>query len=198
MREEEVLNPFLDGVKGFGDPFVPCEFLAVVRRQGMNAGAEGGQQGDHGVRGGLGSLGRYMCNQRIAGLSFIERNESLSMTGTDNQIGFPVTEAAARIDDRRALLDRDLIWNGVSPVATSVVFSVSLLAAQSAMPCAVGTLVSVDAPVDAFVAHGRLPIDLAITGDLFWAPCFRKLGFDHDPPLRSNARAVLTGPHAGR
>jgi len=170
--EEEVLNPFLDGIKGFGDPFVPCECLAIVRRQSMNTGAEGGQQGDHGVRDDLGSLGRYMCKQRIAGLSFIERNESLSMTGTDNKIGFPVAEALATIDNGRTLVNRHLIGDGAAPVG-------------------------VDALIDGFVADTRLAIGLEVTGDLLGAPQFAELGFGKGPCLRANAAAVLTGPHAG-
>lgn len=61
-----------------------------------------------------------MSDQGIARLAFIERNESLLMTGTNNQTGFPVAEAFVAIDEGRALLDRPLIGDGAASFASAI------------------------------------------------------------------------------
>lgn len=65
------------------------------------------------------------------------------------------------------------------------------------MQRATGTLVGVDALVDAFVADGGVSIGLEVTGDLFRTPSLGKFDVDHGPYLGSNSRAVLTGSDAG-
>ncbi len=49
-----------------------------------------------------------MSDQRVAGLAFIECNQSLLLAGADDQIGFPVTETLKRIHDSRTQTNRYL------------------------------------------------------------------------------------------
>lgn len=191
MGEEEV------GIEYLGDSLMASELLAVVGCQRMHAGRERRQQGDHGTRDDLGSLGWHMGDQGIAGLAFVEGDQRLLMASTDDQIGFPVAKAAARIDDGRALLDGHLVGNGATPVAATIAFPTYLLAAQGAVQHASGTPISIDALIDGFVADTGLAGGLEIAGDLLGAPQLGELGLCKGPSVGTNAAAVLTGPHAG-
>jgi len=191
MGEEEV------GIAHLGDSLMASELLAVVGRQRMDAGRKRRQQGDHGIRDDLSRLGRHMGDQGIVGFTFIEGDQRLLTAGTDDQIGLPVAEAAARIDDGWALLDGHLIGNGAAPVAATIAFPSHFLAAQGAVQHAPGTPVGVDALVGGFVADARLVGGLEIAGDLLWTPQLGELGFDKGPCIGADPAAVLTGPHAG-
>lgn len=191
MGEEEI------GIERSGDPLMAGKLSAIVSRQRMHTGRERRQQGDHGIRDGIGSLGRHMGDQGIARLAFIERNESLLMAGANNQIGFPVAEATARINNSRAPINRHLVGDGATPVATAIAFPTHLLAAQGAMQTTASVPIGVDALIDGFVTDAGLAGGLEIAGDLLGAPQLGELGFGESPCVRTNAAAVLTGPHAG-
>jgi len=191
MGEEEV------DIESLGDAFMLGKLLAVIGRQRMNTGRKRRQHGDDCVCDRSSRLGRDMRDQGIARLAFIDRNESLLMTGTNHQIGLPVAEAFAAIDNGRALVDRHLVGDGAAPFASAIALTPHLLATQGAMQGAAGAPVGVDALIDGFVADTRLSIGLEVTGDLLGAPQFAELGFGKGPCLRANAAAVLTGPHAG-
>ena len=187
MSQEEV------GIKGAGDSFMSGKLLAVVGRQHMDASRERRQQRDHGIRDDIGRLGRHMGNPGVAGLALVQRRQRLPMSGADDQVDFPVAKAAARNDDSWAPLDRQMIGDGAAPIAAAIAFASHLLAAQGA----VQATAHVDALIDAFVADTGLSGGLEIAGDLLRAPQLSELGFGEGPSIRTNATAVLTGPHAG-
>lgn len=97
------------GIECPGNAFMSCELAAVVGRQCVNASLDRFEHRDHGVGDDLGGFIRDVGDQSIARLAFVDRNKCLPMGGADDQIGLPVAEATARIDDGRALLDRHLI-----------------------------------------------------------------------------------------
>lgn len=191
MGEEEV------SVESPSYAFMLGELLAVISRQGMNTGCKRRQHGDDRACDSSSRLGRDMRDQGVARLAFIDRHESLLMAGADNQIGFPVAEALATIDNGRALVNRHLIGDGAASFASAIALAPHLLATQGAVQGAAGAPVGVDALIDGFVADTRLAIGLEVTGDLLGAPQFAEFGFGKGPCLRANAAAVLTGPHAG-
>jgi len=191
MGEEEV------GIESPGDSFMLGELLAVIGRQRMNAGRERRQHGDDRARDSSSRLGRDMRDQGVARLAFVDRNESLLMAGADNQIGFPVAEALATIDNGRALVNRHLVGDGAASFASAIALTPHLLATQGTMQDTARAPVGVDVLIDGFVTDTGLAIGLEVTGDLLGAPQFAELGFGKGPCLRANAAAVLTGPHAG-
>ena len=191
MGEEEIRTQFSGNVLVLG------ELPTVVGRQRMNASRKRRQQGDHGSRDGIGGLGWHMGDQGEAGLSPVERDQRLLVTGANHQVGFPVAEACSPIDDGGALLNRHLIGDRAASIAAPMALSACLLATQGAVQCAARAPVSVDALVDGFVTDARLVGGLEIAGDLFRTPQFGELGFGEGPCVRTNAAAVLTGPHAG-
>lgn len=115
MREVKV------GSEPLCDPFMFGELATVVGRQRMNASLDRCEHRDHGIRHNLGSLVLDVSDQRIARLTFVERHERLLMDGTDNQIGLPITEATARIDNGWTLLNRHLIRDD-APVTSTIAF----------------------------------------------------------------------------
>ncbi len=127
MSEEEV------GVKLLGDPLMLGELLPIVGRERVNAGCKRRRQGEHGIGDGLGGLERHMGNQGVTGLALIERDERLLLTGADDQITFPVSEAFAAINDERPLLDRNLVGDGAASFTSPVTLFARLLAAQGVM-----------------------------------------------------------------
>ena len=135
-----------------GNALVLCELPAVVGRQGMNAFSERRQQRDHRIRDCLRRLERHMSYQCVAGLAFVERDQSLLLAGADDQVGLPVTETLKRIHDSRTQINRYLVGDGAAPFATPVTFSSCFLAAQSTVEGAALALVCVDAVVDTLVA----------------------------------------------
>ena len=98
------------GLKFAGDALMLGELLAIVGRQGMNTGRERRQQRDHCVRDRLRRLERHVSNQRVAGLAFVERDQCLLLASANDQVGLPVTEALACIDDGWALINREPGW----------------------------------------------------------------------------------------
>ena len=83
------------------------------------------------------------------------------LTGTDDQVAFPVTKALPLIDERRTFVDRDLIRNGATALlAAPIALPARLLATQGKVQAAARRLVGVDALVDAFVADGGLGVGL--------------------------------------
>jgi hypothetical protein len=62
MSEEEV------GIKFVGNSFVLGELLAIVGRQGLDAGRKRLEQTDHGFRDGLCGLERHVGDQAVTGL----------------------------------------------------------------------------------------------------------------------------------
>ena len=90
MGEEEV------GPKLAGDALMLSELLAVVGRQRVNAGGIGRQQRNHDIRYRLRGLLRHVPDQRVTGLSLVDRDERLLMTRANDQIGLPVAEPFAR------------------------------------------------------------------------------------------------------
>lgn len=191
MSEEEV------GVEFLGDSLVLGKFPAVVRRQRMNAGRKGRQQGNHAARDCLPCLEPDVGNQRVARNALVDRDECLLLSGADDQIRFPVTEARAVADDGRTFVNRDLVGNCPPSVTAPIPLLPGLLAAQGEVQGAASSLVGVYALVDGFVADSGLPVDLEVTGDLFRTPGLGKFGIDHRPCLGSNARAVLTCQQPG-
>lgn len=121
----------------------------------------------------------------------------LLLSGADDQIRFPVTEARAVADDGRTFVNRDLVGNCPPSVTAPIPLLPGLLAAQGEVQGAASSLVGVYALVDGFVADSGLPVDLEVTGDLFRTPGLGKFGIDHRPCLGSNARAVLTCQQPG-
>lgn len=75
------------------------------------------------------------------------------MTRTNRQIGLPVAEAFAAIDDGRTVLDRDLVGNDAASVASAIPFA-PCLPAQGAT----GTAIGVDALTKGFVADSELSL----------------------------------------
>ena len=191
MSEEEGCIEF------FGDTLMLGKLLAVVSRQRVNTGGKRRQQGDHGVRNSLRCLERNMSNQGVAGCAFVDRDQCLLLSGADDQIRLPIAEAATLGHDGRAQIDGDLIGDGAASLTDAITLSPDLLAAQGAVQRATGSLVGVDALVDAFVADGGLSIGSEVPGDLLRAPGLAKLDVNHGPRFGRDARAVLTGPHAG-
>ena len=139
-----------------------------------------------------------MGDQRIAGNTFVERNECLTVLGADDQIGLPVTETFAAVGYFRTQVNLDLIRDRPPPLTNAVALSSSLLAAQSAVQGSTGSLVGIDTLVDALVTDGWHFVRLEITGDLFRAPCFGKFCFDDAPGFIRDSAAVVTSPHAGQ
>ena len=128
MSEEEVSTEFL------GNPLVLGEFSAVVSRQRMHAGRERRQQGNHGVRDRLRGLEWNVGKQRIARRTLVHRDEGLLLSGAEDQVRFPVTEALAATDDGWAFVDRDLVGNRATSVTTAITLLAELLATQGMMP----------------------------------------------------------------
>lgn len=185
------------GIKCSGDALVLGELFAVVGGQRMDASGKGLEQADHGIGDDIGSLGRNVGDQGVTGFSFIERDQGLLVAGTDDQIGFPIAEPLAAIDDGRALLDRDLVGDSAPPVAAAIAFATQLLTAQDAMQRPAGTLVGVDTLVDGFVADAGLSTGLEVAANLPGTPQFSQLRPGKHPSVGTNAAAALTGPHAG-
>lgn len=82
--------------------------------------------------------------ERGGGLALVERDEHLLLAGADNEIGLPIAKAFERIDDSRAVLDRDLAGNGAASFAATVAFPARFFTTQGAMRGAAIALVSVD------------------------------------------------------
>ena len=99
MGKEEI------GSKFAGDTLMLRELFAVVGCQGVNAGGIWRQQGNQGIRYRLCCLARHLSDQRVTGLAFVDRDERLLMTRTDDQIGLPVAEPFTCSNHGRALLD---------------------------------------------------------------------------------------------
>ena len=191
MGEEEVCVEF------FGDALVLGELLAVVGRQRVDTGCKRRQQRDDGFRNPVRCLERDVGDQRVTRRALVDRDQSLLVSGADHQIGLPVTEAATFGHDGRTQIDGDLVGDGAAPLTTAITFPPGLLAAQGAVQRTAGALVGIDSLVDAFVADGGLSIGFEIPGDLFRTPRLAKFDVNHGPGFGRNARAVLTGPHAG-
>lgn len=121
-------------------------------------------------RDGISRLSRHMGDQGVAGLALVECDECLLMAGADHQIGFPVAEALAAIDNGVALLDRHLVGDSAASVAATITLSAGLLATRGAVQCATSAPVGVDALIDGFVANAELPARLEIAGNLFGTP----------------------------
>lgn len=173
-----------------GEPF------AVIGGQCVHAGRKRLQQEDHGVRHGLRRLEWNLGNQRVARRALVHRNERLLLSGADDQVSLPVTKSRTLGHDVGAQINRDLVGNGAASLASPVSFFAGLLTAQGPVQFATGRLVSVGAPVDALMADAGLSIDFEVATDLLRAPGFSKFDVHHGPCLGSNARAVLSGPHA--
>ena len=138
-----------------------------------------------------------MGHQRIAGRAFVESDECLMLTGSDDLIALPVAKALALIGDSRTFVDGDLVRDGATALlATPIAFPARLLATQGEVQHATRRLVSVDALVDAFVADGGLGVGLEVTGNLLGAPGLGQLGIDEDPGGVRNARSVLAALQA--
>ena len=190
MGEEEVSPEVL------GDPLMLSELLAIVGRQRMNTGRKRRQQGDHRIRDRLRCLERHMGNQRIAGRALVERDKCLLMAGADDQISLPVAEATTLSHNGGAQINGDLIGNHAASLTDSVTLPARLLAAQGAMHGATSALVGIDTLIDGLVADGGLCVGFEVAGDLLRTPRLCQLGINNGPCFCSNARAVLTGPHA--
>ncbi len=65
------------------------------------------------------------------------------------------------------------------------------------MQCPAGTLIGIEALIDALVADAGLVIGLEVAGDLFGTPSLREFAIDDGPDLIGNAATVVRGPHAG-
>jgi hypothetical protein len=139
MSEEEVCVEFCS------DTLILSKLLAVVSRQGVNVGRKRHQQRDHGIRNRVGRLERNMGDQRIAGRTFVNRDEFLLLSGTYDQIRLPVTEAATLGHDGRPQIDGDLVGDSAASLTAAITLSSGLLAAQGAVQCATGSLVGVNA-----------------------------------------------------
>lgn len=130
MGEEEV------GSKFAGDTLMLSEFFAVVCRQRMwrpraicvNTGGRWRQQGNHGIRYCLRGLARHVSDQRVTGLSLVDRDERLLMTRADDQISLPIAEPFACSNNGWALLDGYLVGEGAAPFATAIAFPPRFLA----------------------------------------------------------------------
>ena len=185
------------GIERFGNPLVLGELFSVVGGQRMNTGRKRRQQGNDGIRDDRSGLGRDMRHQGISGDALIERDQRLLMPGTDDQVALPITEAETIIGNGGTLINRDLVGDSAAPLTNPVALSASLLATQRTMQRTTGALVGIDALVDSLMADRGLPIGLEVTGDLFRAPCLDQFDIDDRPGFGSNARAILTGTHAG-
>lgn len=181
-------------VKLFGNPFVLGKFLAVIRHQRMHAIRKRRQQREDCIGNVLRGFRRNVGDQCVAGSAFIDRHQGLLMSGNDDQISLPVTEALAAIGDVRTQVDRGLIGNGAASRSPSVALSARLLAAQSAMQGSAHPLVSVDALVDAFVTDAGLVVGPEIARDLLGTPGFGKFRLDDRPRRIGNPATVVTGP----
>ena len=185
------------GIKRTGDPLVFGELFAIVGGQRMDAGGIGLEQADHGIGDDIGSLGRNLGYEGVTGLAFVERDQGLSMVGSDDQIGLPITESFSAIDDGRAQLDRDLVGDRAPSVSATIAFAAQLLTAQDAMQHPASTLVCVDTLVDGFVADAGLSAGLELTRYLLGTPQLSQPRLGKRPGVGTNASAALTGPHAG-
>ena len=192
MGKEEV------GIKDAGDMFMPGKFLAIVRRQRVNTGCKRRQQGNHGRRYDIGRFGRHMRHQGIPRFPLVDRHQGLLMAGTDDQVSLPITKARTPVNDGWTLLDRHLIRDGSSPIATTIALPAGFLAAQGTVQATAQTSVGIDMLVDRFVADAGLAVGPQVTGDLLGAPQFAELGFCEGPGVGRNAAAILSGPHAGQ
>ena len=166
MGEEEI------GIEFLGNPLMVSELLTVVGRERMNAGGKGRQQRDHCLGDRLCHLDRHLGDQRIAGRTFIECDERLFLSRTDDQIALPVPEACPLSDHGRAQIDGYLIGNRAESLTSSVALPAGLLAAQGAMQGTARPLVGIDALIDGLVADGGLAVRLEVSGDLFRTPRF--------------------------
>lgn len=79
MGEQEV------GVESPGYAFMLGKPLAIISRQGMNAGRGGLQHGDDRARDNSSRLGRDMRDQGVVRFAFVDRNESLLMAGAETR-----------------------------------------------------------------------------------------------------------------
>ena len=191
MSEEEVSIEFL------GDSLVLGELSAVVSRQRMDTGRKRRQQRNHGVRDGLRGLARDVGEQRVARRTLVHRDESLLLSGANDQVRLPIAKAVAVADDSWAFVDRDLVWNRAASITPSITLFAELLATQGMMQGATGALVGVDTLVDGLVADCGLPVGLEEARDLLRAPGLAKFGFNNGPCLGGNTGAVLTRQQPG-
>jgi hypothetical protein len=159
MSEEEVSTEFL------GDPLMLGELFAVVGRYRVNTGRKRRQQRDHGVGDRLRRLERHVGNQRIARSAFIQCNERLLLTCANHQITLPVAEAAPLSHNDGTQIDGHLVGNRAAPFASAVALPARLLAAQSAMQGAAGTLVGIATPIDGLVADGGLFVGFEVSNE---------------------------------
>ena len=84
----------------------------------------------------LRGLERNVGKQRIARRTLVHRDEGLFLSGADDQVRFPVTEALAATDDGWAFVDRDLVGNRATSVTTAITLLADFLTAQGAMDMA--------------------------------------------------------------
>lgn len=125
---EEVIR-----IEARSDTFMLSELLAVIGRQGMDAGRKRRQQGDHGIRHDLCGFEWNMGDQGVAGCAFVECHERLLLACADDQIALPVAKARTLGHDGRTLVDRNPVGYGATSFSASIALLAEFLAAQVAV-----------------------------------------------------------------
>ena len=151
-----------------GDEGMLGKLLAVVKRDRLALVLVGAQQCNHRFSH-PGAVARVpLLRQCVARLALHQRDHHALVALADDGVTLPVAYAAAFVNDGRALLNADAVFERAAPLLPAgIAFATHLLAAQVAKQAPARALVGIDVLVDAFVADGDWPLQLEPSADLF-------------------------------
>ena len=110
------------------------------------------------------------------------------MSGSDDSVNFPVTDATFAGHDRGPLVNASAIGDLHPAGVTAITFALLLLTSQMLIERAPATFVCIDIEIDAFMTNRGLLLQLQTSSDLFRAPLLPQQHLNLAPGLWSDAR----------
>jgi len=87
----------------FGDTLMVRKLQAIIRRDRMGSDRQRLHELDNSIRHGLSGLALDLSQESQTRLSLRKRDNSMTMSFSNNRVHFPITQALAGINDSRSL-----------------------------------------------------------------------------------------------
>ncbi len=115
-------------IQFFRDALMVRKLFAIIRRDRMGSDRQRLHEFDNSIRHGLSGLALDLSQKSQARLPLRQRDNSMTMSFSDNRVHFPITQALASIYDSRPLVNTHPVYDLSTPVIAPIALPALFLA----------------------------------------------------------------------
>jgi hypothetical protein len=174
-----------------GHSFVFSKFLAIIRRESMQAIRNWMEQLNPSLANLVGSASIHFAQQGEARLTFCQGDNGLAMPLASEGVHFPITDPQTFLDNSWSLFNAHSVGQLATTVVAAIAFAAFLLAAEMTIQIASRLFVYQDVLVNPLMTDLDGLMSAQPPRDLLWAPIQTQLRFDQLPCFRQDANSAV-------